>query len=164
MPKLVTNSWEPIINAFLFKVQSCSEFFNYYNVNDDEAMELARRRAVGYLVESISRLTSACSPDVDFYDYNAQIEEFGFEVTSEEIDILARLMLEMFLEKDIAKLRVGTNLFTSQDIKALFSGWNERKTFVDMFSKIQEDNKIIIDSYISKDRLTGKRKSVEYDM
>lgn len=164
MRKLAGDSWGAVITLFLFKVQNCSEFFNYYNLTDGEAMELANKRAKGFLIEAVSRLTSQCTPDVDFHDYDTVSEKFGFELTKDEADLLARLMFEMFLEKDIAKLRVFTNTLSSQDLKYAFSGYGERNSFVGMFEKVQNDNKNLIDGYISKDRLTGARKSVNYDI
>lgn len=164
MPKLITSSWQPIIEAFIFNVQNCPEFFDYYNLTGKEAMDIAIRRSKGFLIESISRLTSQCTPDVDFHDYNLLLEQFNFEITTDEVALFASLMFEKLLEKDVAKLRVHTNILSSQDIKALFSGYGERNSFMSMFSKIQEDNKTLIDSYISKDRITGIRKSVSYEM
>ena len=155
-------SWDKIISLFFFKIQNCSEFFNYYNVSDGEAMQLAKQRATGYLIESVSRLMYQCSPDVDFFDYDAETEQFSFDLTSIEIDLLARLMLEMFLEKDISKLNVFTNVLSSQDLKYAFSGYGERNSFVAMFAKIQQDNAQAIDGYIARDRITGARKSVVY--
>jgi hypothetical protein len=128
-------------------------------------MELAQIRAKGYLVEAASRLASQCSPDVDFFNYYVDTEEFGFGLTNEEVDLLANIMFEMFLYKDVAKLRVNNQLLTSQDLKSAYGvGYMERRTFIDMFEKIRYNNNVLIDAYISKDRLTGKRKTIEYDV
>lgn len=165
MAKPVSNSWEPFINSFLFKVQNSPEFFNYYNVPEDEAMALAIRRAKGYLMEAAARISLECSPDVDFMDYDELLETFGFEPTNEEVELLAWLMFEMFIAKDIAKLRVHTNLLTSQDLKNVYGvGYSERRSYMEMYTKLQADNNVLIDRYISKDRLTGKRKSIDFNM
>ena len=163
MSRVMLSSWEPIFQAFFFRVQNSPEFFNYYNVDEREAMELARIRSKGYLVEAIARITSQCSPDVDFLDYDEELEEFGFPVTKEEVDLIVSLMFEMFMQKDIVKLRVHNQLLTSQDLKSAYGvGYMERRTYDEMFEKIVLRNNTLIDSYISKDRLTGKRKSIDY--
>jgi len=160
----MTSSWDDIFNSFYFKVQNCPEFFNYYNVCEEEAMDLAKERATGLLIESISRINFQCIPDVDFHDYDLSSEQFNFEVTDDEVDLFAELMFERFLAKDMAKLRVFPNILSSQDLKYAFSGANERTSFISMFSKLQEDNKALIKAYVSKDRLTGKRKFPEYSL
>ena len=165
MAKETTSSWEPCISAFLFKVQNSPEFFSYYNMSDDEAMELAIKRAKGYLIEALSRFTLECSPDVDFLDYDPLLETFGFEMTNEEVSLLACLMFEEFIAKDVAKLRVVNKLLTSQDLKAIYGvPYAERKSFMEMYNTLYRNNNTLIDRYISKDRLTGRRKTIDYNM
>ena len=163
MAKLTSGSWDPPIDSFLFKVQNSPEFFNYYNVPEEEAMDLALQRARGYLVEAASRISFECSPDVDFMDIDADFGEFGFALTNEEVELLANLMFEMFIAKDIAKLRVHINLLTSQDLKNVYGvGYAERRSFMEMYDRLQQNNNVLIDRYASKDRLTGKRKTISF--
>ena len=165
MPRATTNDWNVIINAFMFKVQNSPEFFNYFNVEEEEALQLAIRRSRGYLIESLSRLTSQTSSSgVDWHDYDNQLDKFNFDITYEEVDLIANLMYEMFLVKDTAKLRVHAQLLTSQDIKSVYGvGHAERRSFMEMVDRIKHDNNVLIDSYASRDRLTGQRKSIEFD-
>jgi len=162
---LVSGSWGPVVSAFLLKVQNSPEFFNYYNLSDEEALELAVQRARGYLTEAAARICFDCSPDVDFLDFDPVLESFGFSLTSEEAELLACLMFEKFLEKDVARLRVRVDLFTSQDIKNTYGVTaNERRSFMEMYGSVRHNNDVLIDRYISKDRLTGKRKSIFPDV
>ena len=159
------NSSKSIIQRFLFKVQNNPDFFNYFNVEEDEAMELALRRTRGYLSEALSVLTLKCSPDVDFKSYDEELEEFPFDIVESEIELIATIMFELFLAKDIAKLRVHNNLLTSQDLKSVYGvGYAERRSFVEMYEKTQTWSDNLIDGYIARDRLTGKRKTIIYDL
>ena len=40
--------------------------FKYYNISTEEAIELAKTRANGYLIEAVEKLTDNCTPDIDF--------------------------------------------------------------------------------------------------
>jgi len=101
---------------------------------------------------------------VSFYDFDDTLAEFNFDLTSSEITLLGSLMFEFYLERDIAKLRVYRENLTAQDLKQIHSPANERKTFVDMFTKVQTDNDKKIRAYASRNRLTGARKKIIHSL
>jgi hypothetical protein len=155
-------SFDKPYDVFFKHIENDPDFFNYRNLSVTEALELAKLRADDYLKEAISLLTLKCTPDVDFNDYNDITKEFNFDLVPNEILILGSLMFEIYLERDISKVKIYSAHLTSQEIKTIFSPANERKTFLEMYTKIQLDNDKLITKYISKDRKTGKRKKINH--
>lgn len=154
-------SFEEIYQRFFNKIENDRDFFVYFNVTDDEAIEIAQKRAKDFLIESVTRLTLSCTPDVDFHDYSLEYDQFNFDLTGNEIELLSSLMREEYFKRDMSKLKAFMNHFSTRDLN-LFSPANERKTFIDMVDKIIEENDNKIKKYISIDRLTGKYKAINY--
>lgn len=150
-----------IFSAFFDKVEKDEDFFNYYNLTDEESMAIATERSKTYLKESVSKLTLKCSPDIDFNNYDIVTQEFSETLTNTEIDILASLMFEKYVSRDIAKLKTLEVNFTPTDLQ-VFDPSSGRRTFMDMYRQLQSENETMIDDYISKDRITGKKKGINF--
>ena len=101
----MSTSFEKIINKFFRKIEKDKDFFAYYNVTLTDAMELAKEQANGYLLEAIEKLTDECVPDVDFFNYDEELQEFGFKLTNKEIGLLTDLMREVYFERDFVTLK-----------------------------------------------------------
>ena len=155
-------SFEKPCEIFFKHIEKDPDFFNYRNLTVEQAIALAKERAENYLKEAIFMLTLKCTPDINFNDYNDETKEFNIELTKNEIYILGSLMFEIYLERDISKLKVFSPHLTSREINTVFSPANERSTYLKMYSKVQNDNEILISKYISKDRITGKRKIINH--
>lgn len=153
--------WEDIYKLFFGKIEKDADFFMYNNISLEQALEIAKTRAKFYLLESISKLTLDCTPDIDFNNYDENIEVFNVDLTDNEKDLLAELMREKYFEKDMSLLKAFQVKFTTKDLN-IASPANERKTFIDMFDKICSSNKTRIKKYASRDRLTGKLKTIVY--
>lgn len=151
--------FEPIRNRFYKRIENDGDFFAYYNISIDEAIKLAEKRANGYLIDAIDRLSNTCTPDIDFYDYDDEI--FNVDLTNKEIGLLAGLMYEIYFDRDLVLLKAFKIAMTPSDLNQ-FSPASERKTFTDMVSKIKLDNDNNIDHYISVDRLTGIPKMINH--
>lgn len=154
--------FEPILEKFYRKIEKDRDFFAYYNVPLNEAMELAHTQAIGYLYEAIERLTDECSPDVDFFDYDETILEFNFDVTRKEQGLLTDLMREIYFERDLSTLKAFKLVLSPSDLN-VFSPAAERNSFVNMLEKIKSENIAKISQYASVDRITGKKKMINYD-
>ena len=155
-------SFDTIYSRFFDRVEKDPDFFNYFNVSEDQAMEIATLRAASLLKDAVDVLMTKCSPDVDFSDCDNEQGCFNFGVTSVEEKLLCDIMFELYLNKYIATLKPILNTLTASDIKALYSPNSERKTFQDLCKYLADENEKSISQYISKDRKTGKRKSI-YD-
>ena len=157
----MSTSFEKIINKFFRKIEKDREFFSYYNVTLEDAMQLAKEQANGYLLEAVEKLTDECVPDVDFFDYDEELQVFNFKLTEKEIGLLTDLMREVYFERDFVTLKAFKIAMTPSDLNQ-FSPASERKTFTDMVNGIKSENVGKISQYASVDRITGKKKLINY--
>ena len=157
----MSTSFEKVINKFFRKIEKDREFFSYYNVSLEEAMQLAKEQANGYLLEAVEKLTDECVPDVDFFDYDEELQVFNFKLTDKEIGLLTDLMREVYFERDFVTLKAFKIAMTPSDLNQ-FSPATERKTFTDMVNGIKSENVGKISQYASVDRITGKKKLINY--
>ena len=158
---MVNTSFSTLTERFLRRIEKDSDFFTYYNVEPEEALSLAIRQATGYIYDAIDLLLDRCTPQVDFYNYDNEIEQFNFELTSREIGLLSSLMREVYFDRELSLLKAFKLALTPSDLK-IFSPANERKTFVEMVESIKADNHIKISKYISEDRITGLPRHINY--
>lgn len=156
-----TTSFEKVISRLLRKIEKDKDFFSYYNVSVSEVQSIVMEQATGYLYDAIDLLVSKCEPDVDFYNYDEELEMFRFELTQREIGLLASLMYEVYFERDEALLKAFKIRMTPSDLNQ-FSPANERASFENMLVRIKAENRNDISRYISTDRKTGKRKTINY--
>lgn len=154
-------SFDKIISRLLRKIEKDREFFSYYNLSVSEVQSLVTEQATGYLYDAIDLLTSKCEPEVDFYDFDEYSLQFNFELTQREIGLLASLMYEVYFERDEALLKAFKIRMTPSDLSA-FSPANERASFENMLQRIKNENINKIAKYISTDRKTGKRKTIDH--
>ena len=157
----MSTSFEKVINKFFRKIEKDREFFSYYNVSLEEAMQLAKEQANGYLLEAVEKLTDECVPDIDFFDYDEELQAFNFKLTDKEIGLLTDLMREVYFERDFVTLKAFKIAMTPSDLNQ-FSPASERKTFTDMVNGIKSENVGKISQYASVDRVTGKKKLINY--
>lgn len=156
-----TTSFEKVIERLLRKIEKDKKFFSFYNVSVSEAQALVMEQAKGYLIDAIDLLTSQCEPDVNFYDYDVDNEIFNFSLTQREVGLLASLMYEVYFERDEALLGAFRIRMTPSDLNHITPS-TERRTFEDMVAKIKKENVNKISKYVSTDRITGKRKSIDH--
>ena len=157
----MSTSFEKIINKFFRKIEKDREFFSYYNVTLEDAMQLAKEQANGYLLEAVEKLTDECIPDIDFFDYDEELQVFNIKLTEKEIGLLTDLMREVYFERDFVTLKAFKIAMTPSDLNQ-FSPASERKTFTDMVNGIKSENVGKISQYASVDRITGKKKLINY--
>lgn len=156
-------SFDKFYSRFFDKIENDTDFFEYYNHTSKDAMEIAKIRANNYLMEAIDIFKLKCTPAVDFYDVDTEKKCFNFEVVSNEIEILSRIMYSIYLERDISKLKPIINSLAAVDIKSIFSPANERKTFENLLDWYKKQTDVLISNYAAKDRITGNRKMITYE-
>lgn len=157
MNTLTTNKLEDVHEAFFHRVVEDPDFFSYNNVSEQEALELAKDRSQEYFDESVAYIKLNCEPEIGFL-YDSTTGLLSDQITDVELQMFADIMFERFLMKDFAKLKIKNRFFIEDDIK-MFSPANDRKTFSEMVKDLKANNKSLIRSYGSRDRLTGKLKS-----
>jgi len=150
------------INTIFYNIiESDPDFFNYFGLNHVQSMNLAEQRADSCLVEAATDLAISNEADVDFSDFNFEERQFNFELNEKEKYLLARLQYQRYLYRDFATLRAQAMRFTSSE-QEVFSPANDRKTFLNMYTAIKEENDILVSRYLEKDRNSGERKSLSY--
>jgi len=150
-----------IYPKFLDKVEKDETFLNYYNLTEEESMNIAIERSKSFLEESVTDLVLKCTPDIDFTDYDEVLEEFASDLVKNEINLLASIMFEKYVSRDVAMLKTLNVNFTPTDLQ-VFSPSSDRKTFMEMYKQVQDANILMINAYISKDRITGKKKGINF--
>lgn len=143
------------INAFLKRIEKDKDFFQYFNLDDEEAAALAEERAINFLMEAIQKVVMECQPEVDFTDFDEETQEFNFDWTPQEKILIPSLMYEAYLERDMAYLKTMNVNFTVTDFR-VFDPSNARKTFMGMLEYVHQQNILLMDTYKNTDRLTGK--------
>lgn len=160
---------ETIFQRFLDKIEQDRDFFGYYKLTEQESIDLIKLRCSKYYEEAIILFQLLTSIDHDFFkeveyvDPNTNETKLILQkdLTIVEIDLIANLMREIHYYRGYSRLKAMEIQFSPKDLN-VFSPANERKTFMDMVEKIQQDNRVLFDLYNSKDRDTGTRKKIEF--
>lgn len=151
-------SFDILFDRFYKRLEQDEEFFEYYNVDIKEAQELASERSKGYLIEVLDGLSAIGELEVDFSDYDEELEQINFKTHTKENKLIVNLMFQEYMEKDIPKLHAFTLNFTPSDL-TVFSPANERTSYLNLINKLNYDNEIALDDYKNRDRKTGKLKN-----
>lgn len=154
-------SFNILIDRFFHRIETDRGFFNYFNLTDNEAMELANQRAEALLYEAIDLLSLRTTHDINFADINYKNKCFNFDLTDKEIMLVSSFMYQQYLERDIAKLKVLSVNYTSSNLK-VFDPSNARSTFKELYEKVCANNDLLLDEYNNKDRETNQFIRIDY--
>lgn len=154
-------TYEELYTPFFNRIEKDATFFSYYNLTENEALEIAKSRTKNYLNEAITIWERNCTLDIEIV-LDDELEEISADLTHNEINLVADLMYEVYISRDIVTLKSMVNALTSTDLKMLHSPANERKTFMDMYNTLKSNNEVAMSNYNGRDRLTGKRKVIDY--
>lgn len=149
------------IDRFLRRIEEDADFFEYNNISPEAALNIAKERAKYILLDAAALMDIKTNSDIIFSDYNDILDEFPEDWTSIELSLIVSLMYQLYLDKDIPKLKLMNVNYTSADLRVLDPS-NARKTFMEMYEFICNQNDRYIDEYRNKDRLTGKYKSINF--
>ena len=154
-------TYEELYTPFFNRIEKDATFFSYYNLTEEEALEIAKSRTKNYLSEAITIWERNCTLDIEIV-LDDELEEISANLTHNEINLIADLMYEVYISRDIVTLKSMVNALTSTDLKMLHSPANERKTFMDMYNTLKSNNEVAMSNYNGRNRLTGKRKVIDY--
>ena len=163
-------AFSDVINAFYHYIEKDVDFFDYFELDEEECMEVAGQRAGVLLEEAISYLcrkliienvfshTEMVQPEESEDDQededNTGYMAFTETLTNTEINLLVKAMFLMYLQRDLTVLRTFHGVMTSSDLN-MYSPANERKTFVAMVQQYEDNLKVEISEYQMFDRNTG---------
>lgn len=150
-------NFEKILNKFYDRIEKDEKFFDYYNVNKSEAIQIARNRSVNYLCEALDELSCLSNLEVDFSDYDEEIQQINFKLYPKEIKLIVELMFYIYMKRDETLLHAMEINFTPSDL-TVFSPANERTSYrnfmIELKNKVESD----IDDYKNRDRKTNELK------
>ena len=161
MPETQNTKFEEVNNIFFRKVEEDGGFFNYFNLSEAEAMDLATDRATSFLREAAARLNLEVSNGINFLDWDLPNGQWNFELTYTEKYLLASLQFEVYLSRNVARLKAFEMNFVPSDL-AVFSPANDRTSFMNMYEAVKQENLSLLDSYKSKDRLSNEKLGIDY--
>ena len=123
-----TTDFSTILKRFYDRIEKDEKFFNYYNVDINEAIQIATQRATNYLIESLDDLSMVGNLQVDFSDYDEEIQEINFKLLPKEMNLIVEMMFLKYMKRDEALLHAMEINFTPSDL-SVFSPANERTSY-----------------------------------
>ena len=145
-----------VTNRFERKIKEYKEFFTYDTTTDEEFLEIINRRELDLLDDAVSELQGMISiaQNVDLLDKDDTTQEFNFDVTKTEQDLISDYMITKMFDEGIVRLKQYQKYF-GDDIKMPNSN-TERTTYLKVaeYQRTQVEKKVT--RYNSRDRLTGK--------
>ena len=152
-----TTNFNTILNRFYNRIEKDEDFFNYYNVNINEAVQIATLRATNYLVESLDDLSTVSNLEVDFSDYDEEVQRINFKLLPKEINLIVEMMFLKYMKRDEVLLHAMEINFTPSDL-SVFSPANERTSYRNFINDLSRNIEIKIDDYKNRDRKTNALK------
>lgn len=162
MVQLERTDFSIILDRFYDRIEKDEDFFNYYNIKVSEAISIATRRSMNYLIESLDDLSSVGNLQVDFSDYDSEVMEINFKLLPKEINIIVDMMFLKYMRRDEVLLHAMEINFTPSDL-TVFSPANERTSYRNFIKQLSDDLDVRIDDYKNRERLTGAlRNTINY--
>lgn len=152
-----TTDFSTILNRFYNRIEKDEKFFNYYNIDVNEAIQIATQRATNYLIESLDDLSMVGNLQVDFSDYDEEIQKINFKLLPKEINLIVEMMFLKYMKRDEALLHAMEINFTPSDL-SVFSPANERNSYRNFIRELTDVIEIKIDDYKNRDRFTNALK------
>lgn len=143
-----------IFERFYDRIEKDENFFSYYNISAHEATAIAVQRANNYLIDALDMLSSVGNLEVDFSDYDTEIQQINFVLLPKEIKIIVEIMFLEYMKRDESLLHAMEINFTPSDL-TVFSPANERTSYRNFIKDLSYNVEIMIDNYKNRDRLTG---------
>lgn len=152
-----------IYDMFFYRIEKDDSFWSLYNVDDESIMNIAKKRAKNYLLEAVYVIIENSETDTNWSNLDEELETFNFDLTYVEKHLLSSIMYERHIERDISMLRAFEVNFTPSDLN-VFSPSASRKTFMQMYESVKNENRLLLASYSSRDGITNKRKVIDHSM
>lgn len=152
-------TYQQLIELFFKRIEKDEDFFHYYDLTIEKALELAKERASTYLEEAIGIVDLKGAPQVNFNERTG--DGFSFDFNATEKLLIPSLMYEMYLDRDVAYLKTYEVNFTASELK-VFSPSDARNSFMTMYNSVKAYNEQLLDDYKNIDRETGKFRKLNY--
>ncbi|WP_195618574.1 hypothetical protein [Clostridium paraputrificum] len=147
--------YENIIDRFIRKIKQDKEYFCVNGVTEEQLVQIVNKRSIELLDDAVSEIQPMISvaQKVDFLNKDDDMEEFNFELTKLEEDLISDMMVVKYFDEALVKLK-AMQKYLGDDIK-VFSPANERKTFKEMVEFKRQLFEVKLANYNTRNRLTG---------
>lgn len=148
--------YSKVAGRFLDKIKSDKKFFTYKGLTEEEINEVVKKRTNYLLDNAVIELEFKRNPihDISFIDKNDDLEEFNFNLTLLEEDLISDLMVAKYYEEQLAGVNKRAD-FVGEQGKTLFSLSADRKTLMDLVAFTYNNFDIKLDEYNGRDRITN---------
>lgn len=156
--------YDELYELFFDRIINDKKFF-IPDIPQDEFEQMAMKRAKSLLMEAIAILLldgTKDITDIDFENRDDDLEMFNFKLTIVEKQLLADIMLECYIGKDLVTLTdLKSMYFTDKDLK-MYSPSEAKKVLISSYNELRLTNRSRIDNYKGRTRLTHRYKPFDY--
>lgn len=148
--------YKKVSERFLDKIKNDKKFFTYKGLTEEEIKELITKRTNFLLDNAVIELEFKINPVhmISFIDKNDELEEFNFNLTLPEEDLISDLMVAKYYEEQLAGINKRMD-YVGEQGKPLFSLATDRKTLMDLVSFVYNSFNVKLDEYNGRDRTTN---------
>lgn len=149
-------SYENIYKRFFRKIKQDVDYFSISGLTESELEEIVNERSLELLDDAVNEIQPlvAINQKVDFLDKNDMFEQFNFELTSVEEDILSDMMYIKYLDEESVRLKTIQKFIGTNSMK-VFSPASERNSFMNMVEYKREMILNKMQNYNTRNRITG---------
>lgn len=149
--------YQNVIEKFIKKIKQDVKFFMYNGLSEEQIENIVLERSLEFLDSACDEL----EPQLDqltLSNRDDSIQIFDDELTRIETDVISDMMKVMYMREPLIKLKEFQK-YLGNDIKA-WSPNEERKTYLELLTEIENKMQIKIDKCNSIDRITGGSRSL----
>ena len=148
--------YKKVADRFLDKIKNDKKFFTYKGLTEEEIKEVVTKRTNYLLDNAVIELEFKKNPlhNISFIDKNDDLNEFNFNLTLLEEDLISDLMVAKYYEEQLAGVNKRAE-FVGEQGKTLFSLSSDRKTLIDLVAFVYNSFNVKLDEYNGRDRLTN---------
>lgn len=148
--------YENVTDRFIRKIKQDKEYFCISGVTEEEFEEILSQRTLELLEDSLNEIQPliAVQQNINFLDKNDFMEQFNFDLTAIEEDLISDMMVVKYFDEELVKLKTMQK-YLGDDIQ-VFSPAAERTSFINMITYKRNLFSTKLANYNTKHRLTGK--------
>lgn len=148
--------YENVTDRFIRKIKQDKEYFCISGVTEEEFEEILSQRTLELLEDSLNEIQPliAVQQNINFLDKNDFMEQFNFDLTAIEEDLISDMMVVKYFDEELVKLKTMQK-YLGDDIN-VFSPAAERTSFINMITYKRNLFSTKLANYNTKHRLTGK--------
>ena len=99
--------YENVTDRFIRKIKQDKEYFCIGAVTEEEFEEILSQRTLELLEDSLNEIQPliAVQQNINFLDKNDFMEQFNFDLTAIEEDLISDMMVVKYFDEELVKLK-----------------------------------------------------------